>query len=65
MNNQFETNPEELFALIGEREFIKYKQGKALQSLYTQIDEMSKEITRLKEELQQVKGAEILDMKRG
>lgn len=64
-NQQIQTSPEELFVLIGEREFIKYKQQQELVKLYVQIDEMSKEITKLKEELKEVKGVEILDMKRG
>jgi len=50
-NNQIETTPEELFALIGEREFIKYKQQQELVRLYVQIKEMSEEITKLKEEV--------------
>jgi len=63
--SNLETTPEELFALIGEREFIKYRQGLEIQKLYTQVEEMSHEISRLKAELQETKGAEILDIKRG
>lgn len=51
MNNQINTTPEELFALIGEREFIKYKQQQEIQQLYVQINEMSEEIAKLKEEI--------------
>jgi hypothetical protein len=51
MDNQISTSPEELFALIGEREFVKFKQGQEIQKLYAQIEEMSKEITKLKEEI--------------
>ena len=61
MNNKLETTPQELFSIIGEQEFIKIKQAQELQKLYAQIEEMSKEITKLKES----KGADILDMKRG
>lgn len=42
------TTPEELFMLIGEREFIKYRQDQELKKLYAQIDEMSKEIDSLR-----------------
>jgi hypothetical protein len=45
------TSPEELFTLIGEREFIKYKQQQKIAELYAQIDEMAKTISKLHEEL--------------
>lgn len=48
---KMQTSPEELFALIGEREVIKFKQGLQIQQLYMQIEEMSEEITRLREAL--------------
>jgi len=53
--SNLETTPEELFALIGEREFIKFKQQQEIKKLYAQIDEMSKEITKLREELERAK----------
>lgn len=49
MENKIETSPEELFTLIGEREFIKFKLQQEIAKLYKQIDEMAAEITRLKE----------------
>ena len=45
-----QTTPEELFMLIGEREFIKYRQEQLIKKLYTQIDEMAEVITKLREE---------------
>jgi hypothetical protein len=38
------TSPEELFTLIGEREFIKYKQQQKITELFAQIGEMSQVI---------------------
>jgi hypothetical protein len=43
-------NVEELYIVIGELEFLRRKQSAKLQELFVQADEMSKEITRLKEE---------------
>jgi hypothetical protein len=60
VENRFETSPNELFALIGEREFIKYKQQLEIQQLYIQIEEMSKEITKLKEELREIRRPELV-----
>jgi len=44
------TTPEELFMLIGEREFIRYKQEQQIKDLLIQVDEMSKAITELRKE---------------
>jgi len=64
-NNKIETSPEELFALIGEREFLKFKQQQEIQKLYVQIEEMSKEITKLKTELEELKTPHAVEIKRG
>jgi hypothetical protein len=48
---RLETTPEELFMLIGEREVIKFKQAQEIKQLFKQIDEMGKEIEKLREEL--------------
>lgn len=40
----------ELYALIGEREVVKYKLGEELKQREAQIFEMSEEITKLREE---------------
>ena len=55
MENRIETSPNELFALIGEREFIKFKQAEEIQKLYTQINEMSKTIDELRKEIEDFK----------
>jgi uncharacterized coiled-coil protein SlyX len=47
----FSTTPDELFTLIGEREFIKFKQGERIEELLTQISEMSQVITELRAQL--------------
>jgi hypothetical protein len=44
------TSPQELYMLIGEREFIKYRLQEQIKLLYSQIDEMAKVITQLREE---------------
>ena len=49
MNDEIQTSPQELFMLIGEREFIKFKQGLKIQELYKQIEEMSKVIEELRD----------------
>lgn len=56
MNIPLETNPQELFTLIGEREFIKYKQQVTIASLLTQIDEMAATITQLRGENEVLNG---------
>ncbi len=48
MNEQIQTNPEELLLLIGERELIKFKQQQQIQALLKQINEMQEEIDRLR-----------------
>lgn len=40
----------ELYALIGEREVIKYKLGEKVKELFIQIDEMAKTITEVREQ---------------
>jgi len=50
-NQQIQMMPEELFMLIGEREVIKYKQAQQIGTLLKQVDEMGKEIEKLREEL--------------
>ena len=54
-----ETSVEELLLLIGEREFIKYKQQQEITRLNKQIEEMSQVITELR------KDENVLEMKRG
>ena len=65
MNQPIETTPEELFALIGEREFIKYKQQQELAKLYKQIEEMSKTIDELRKEVRDLTTPHAVDIKRG
>lgn len=45
---------EELYALIGEREVLKFKLGEQQKQLLQQISEMSDEITRLRTERNQI-----------
>lgn len=40
----------ELYALIGEREVIKFKLGEQIRALYTQIDEMAETITKIRQQ---------------
>lgn len=50
MNKSLEVSLDELYALVGEREVLKYKLGVQLRQQEEQIFEMSQEITRLREE---------------
>lgn len=44
------TTPEELFMLIGEREFIRHRQSVQIKVMQQQIFEMSEVITKLRED---------------
>lgn len=50
MNIPLNVELEELYMLIGEREVIRFKQQKLIEALHEQIGEMSKVITKLREE---------------
>ena len=52
-NQRIDTSAEELLLLIGERELIKYKQGRMIAELQKQVSEMSEVITELRERLKE------------
>lgn len=45
---KFEITIEEFYQIVGEIEVVRRKQSQQIQSLYSQINEMIDEITRLK-----------------
>ena len=50
MREPLSTTPEELFMLIGEERFLRFKVEQQSKKLYAQIEEMSQTITKLREE---------------
>jgi hypothetical protein len=50
MNTPIDTSPEELFMLIGEERFLRFKVEQVSKKLYAQIEEMAATISKLREE---------------